>query len=764
MSRVKKRPSSPASELGKDQHSTANDTSFHDLSLDAERYFQCAVQEKKYQELADLLGVSAPSLKAISCGWDGRVWTFPEQDADLNIIGIGTRDKSGKKLFLSGGHRGLIFPPGLDPGRPIFVCEGPSDTAALLTLGFQAVGRPSAHGGVKILIELLRGFETVTVVGENDENGVGQKAAKSVAQQLASAWGRPVRWALPPSGHNDVRAWLGERTRAGLDLADNDACDAAGVEFLKSLEAVTHTIEPADKADGADSQSKRDSQGDVLIGIVETKDVELFHTCDGDSEGYATILADDRAITLPIRSRQFRRWLSREYYTLYNGAPNARAMTDALGVIEGKAIFDGSEHNIHVRLAEHGEAIYLDLGGPEYNYVKIDAAGWSIISSTDAPVRFVRKSGMAPIASPVHGGSLGSLKKHLNVNPDQYVLVLAYLVATLSPHGPHPILVINGEAGTAKTTAARVLRKFVDPNKALVRAAPRDARDLIIAATNSWLVSFDNLSKIQPWLSDSLCRLSTGGGFATRELYSDDSEAIFDARRPIILNGIENIVARGDLRDRAINLTLEPIDESNRLDERTFWRRFDNDAPGILGALLDGVVCGLKGLDDVCLEKLPRMADFCRWAVACSPGLGLGDGKEFLEIYSDDRAAGRLATLDFEPVAAPLISMIENQPEWAGTFTELLDDLEDADAGDDQSRRRQGWPKSARGLSGALRRIASDLREIGVCINFPDRRGRGRDGRTVHINLLKPLAQPSTSSTCAQPALGACEEDIRVDG
>src|SRR5437667_12134418 len=106
------------------------------------------------------------------------------------------------------------------------------------------------------------------------------------------------------------------------------------------------------------------------------------------------------------------------------------------------------------------------------------------------------------------------------------------------PGQPYPVLALHGEQGSGKSTAARLLRKLVDPNVASLRAAPRNEHDLMIAANAGWLLSFDNLSSIPAWLSDALCRLATGGGFATRELYSDDNERIFSAQRLIILTGI----------------------------------------------------------------------------------------------------------------------------------------------------------------------------------------------------------------------------------
>ena len=85
-------------------------------------------------------------------------------------------------------------------------------------------------------------------------------------------------------------------------------------------------------------------------------------------------------------------------------------------------------------------------------------------------------------------------------------------------------------------------------------------------------MTFDNVSGLPSWISDTLCRLATGGGFAVRQLYTDQDEVIFDATRPVILNGIEDIVTRPDLADRALFLQLQPIPEASRRTEVEFWR------------------------------------------------------------------------------------------------------------------------------------------------------------------------------------------------
>src|SRR5438094_10209610 len=92
------------------------------------------------------------------------------------------------------------------------------------------------------------------------------------------------------------------------------------------------------------------------------------------------------------------------------------------------------------------------------------------------------------------------------------------------------------------------------------------------------------------WLSDALCRLASGGSFAD----TDDEEVLFEAARPVLLNGIEDVISRPDLGDRAMCLTLRPIADEQRRPEKDLWREFEIARPRILGALLDAAVQGLR--------------------------------------------------------------------------------------------------------------------------------------------------------------------------
>src|SRR6185437_9835926 len=112
------------------------------------------------------------------------------------------------------------------------------------------------------------------------------------------------------------------------------------------------------------------------------------------------------------------------------------------------------------------------------------------------------------------------------------------------------------------------------------------------------------------WLSDALCRLATGGGFATRMLHTDNAEMIFEASRPILLNGIPSLTDRPDLADRALTVHLKTIPEDQRRPEDELLAEFEAARPRIIAALCDAVSAAMRNVDKVEFEKLPRMADF----------------------------------------------------------------------------------------------------------------------------------------------------------
>ena len=409
-----------------------------------------------------------------------------------------------------------------------------------------------------------------------------------------------------------------------------------------------------------------------------------------------------------------------------------------------------------IRVGGHDGKIYLDLVDAEWRVVEIDVYGWRVVS--DAPVRFIRAGGMLPLPVPKKGGGVEDLRDFVNLRADKgqndpaadtdFILLVAFILATLRDRGPYPGLAITGEEGTAKTTLVQIVRELVDPSKVRERRLPREDRDLFIMAKKAHIISFGNVSAIPEWLSDSLCSLATGGGFGTRTLYTDEDETLFEGMRPVVLNGIE-FATRSDLADRMIFLKLPLIKDQQRLIEEELWADFKRKQPAILGALLDVMAHGLRALPNVPLDKdYPRMADFAHWIAACEGALW--ESGTFKEAYANNRSSANLDVIEGEAVATAVLRLMEVQRDgvWRGTATELLDRLE-AIVGEKEARRRH-WPGSAAALSGRLKRLAPRLRKMGI--KFSRARGGAKGTRGITLKRMVPPKDTENVVSAVRPS------------
>jgi len=476
----------------------------------------------------------------------------------------------------------------------------------------------------------------------------------------------------------------------------------------------------------ADDKSKKESQAALLVKLCSG--IFLFH--DRNDNIYAEIRADDGHLEVwSVRSKGFKRWLSGRFYFEHQKPPSSQAMADALLAIEAEGQHRGPELEVYTRIARHDDAIYLNLCNRRWEAVKITAAGWEVVSRS--PVKFIRPKGMLELPPPAARGSIKAVYDLLNVkSPTDHHLLVAWMVQAMNPAGPYPVLVLDGPQGSAKTSSTRFLRNIVDPSTAAIRTTPREERDLVIAATNGWICAFDNISTLPKWLSDALCRLSTGTGFSTRTLYTDAEEMIFAASRPVILNGISQVVTRHDLMDRAIFINLEPIPEERRREEKDLLQQFKTAHPEILGALCNAVSAALRNEGKMRFDRLPRMADFARWVAAAEEALPWEKG-DFMEAYTRNREMAVDLTLDVDLVGSALLNFMENRDVWEGTPTELLQEL--SLIIDEKVARTHEWPKTAAALSKRIQRAWTSLFQKGIRAERP---ARGNE-RRWHINRLK---------------------------
>lgn len=485
-----------------------------------------------------------------------------------------------------------------------------------------------------------------------------------------------------------------------------------GIDRAKVEEALEEIA--AECLGGDDIEQEKLSQGQHVTKLAEG--AELFHC--GET-AYATVNVHEEGErhneTYSIGSVAFQRWLEARFFRAFGRPATSGAISDAINALSGRAIFHGPEKQVAIRLAHHDGSVYLDLADDTWRAVRITPRGWSIVA--EPPVKFLRRKGMAALPTPAKkGAGIDLLRAMLNVRDEsQFVLLVAWLLGALHPTGPYPVLAINGEHGSAKSTATKMLRRLIDPNKAMVRSLPRDERDLMIQASNSWICAYDNVSGMRRWVSDALCCLATGGGFGTRKLHTDDEEMLFDVKRPVILNGIEEDATKEDLLDRTIQVSLLTIADEARRTEAEVWDDFDLAAPEILGGLLDAAACAMANVGSVKLDRLPRMADFAKWIVAAEQGGALGwEAGTFMSAYGGNRAGADEAVIEQSAIGAALLAAMDAHPEpaWEGSAQQLLKLLKSH--ADQETRDREDWPKTVQKFTALLRRIAPAMRRQGI--------------------------------------------------
>lgn len=182
--------------------------------------FERDTQKAEVERLARSLGVSADSLPRLGCAWAAphRAWAFPMLDGQRAIIGLRLRAEDGRKWAIADSRNGLFFPVGLKSAGPLLVCEGPTDTAAMLDLGYDAIGRPSCTGAVEMVIQAVRTLRRRDVVVVADADGPGIDGADRLARALTEAGRRPK--VIRPLQGKDARAWVqAGATRAVVDCA-----------------------------------------------------------------------------------------------------------------------------------------------------------------------------------------------------------------------------------------------------------------------------------------------------------------------------------------------------------------------------------------------------------------------------------------------------------------------------------------------------------------------------------------------------------------
>jgi hypothetical protein len=521
-----------------------------------------------------------------------------------------------------------------------------------------------------------------------------------------------------------------------------------------------------------DDGAKQKRAADQAIELVLQS--ELVH--DESDIPYALIVQNGIRKVFPIKSRAFKHVLLAMFRKAHGRFLKPGEINEAVFQLAAMATIEGRKVEIDLRVAGDMQCVDIDLGTDDWTMVHITKDGWSVVPHGERLFR--RPKGMLALPEPVRGGNIEDIRRYINVSDNDFPLVVSWLVSALHPSGPYRIFWTQGEYGSAKSSAARILRELIDPNDTPLHSPPRELNNLQLVANQSWVIVFDNMSTTGQALSDELCRISTGGGSARRELYTTDELTSFNAKRPIIITSIHDVVEYPDLLSRCLTVRPEPIAANKVLTETEFWEAFNNDAPQLFGALLDGVVSALANRANVLAKIreqqkwLPVRPDAYVWSIAAAPGLGVS-AESIEQAWMRTTSDAHATTLESCIITVWLLDFLRHRNfEWVGTMGELLNLLEQL-AGPTVTKRRE-WPDNPRALSAMLADITPSLRVM-YGIDHRDLGRKGHDKHRMHsfCKVREEQAAQAAQDAAAHAAHAACSlrrkliatnPDLKLDG
>jgi hypothetical protein len=480
---------------------------------------------------------------------------------------------------------------------------------------------------------------------------------------------------------------------------------------------------------------------ELLVECAEG--IDLFHD---EEVAYARIPLGGHHEVYRVPSRAFADWLTRRLFETHRKAATATPLAAACAVLAMRGKVEGDDRRVNLRVAESDGAIYIDLGDPAWRVVEVSRAGWRVLE--DPPVMFRRPNGMRALPEPVRGGSIAELRPFVNLPDDaQWMLFVGYLLACLRTSAPFPVLAVHGPQGSAKSTLVQIARALVDPNQVSLRVPPKKIDDLIVAANRSWLLCFDNVSGISAELSDAFCMIATGGGLSKRVLFTDDEEYLATVKRGIVLNGIEDLLIRHDLADRAVVLSLPAIADAQRRSARML-DEFLVVRPRIFGALLDGLVAALASearFESV--APISRMRDFTTWGMAASGAFGWNPN-DFYAAHRDNRQEATDQANDADVIVGAVRALIDRDGDWYGTASALHRAL--ATVVSDEVVRSRSWPGAPNALVQRLKRAEHGLRALGIVVVLLQRDGATR-AKPISIRRVGAPPPPTGAAPPAVP-------------
>ncbi len=521
-------------------------------------------------------------------------------------------------------------------------------------------------------------------------------------------------------------------------------------------------------SDEGEIEDTRETTADKVLTLVKEHIQELFINQYG--EPYVAVKINDHLETLHLKHERFRNWVGKLYYDQAEKghAPNSESITTVVNILTANAQFGGNQKELFLRVAsndgndissylQHNQILY-DLTNKDWEIVKITPDGWSIERTEFAVFRRYNARPQVYPSKTYDDDVFDEFIKLLNVtNSDDKLLLKCYMISVLIPGIEKVILGLYGSRGAGKSSMQEFIKIVIDPCTILTFKIPKDVFELIQQLDHNYIAFYNNVSKLDTWVSDMFCSASTGEGASKRALFTDDDDKVYNYKRNVGFNGINLVAIRPDLLDRLIIIKVERISEKDQITKTEMRRRIENIRPKLLGYIFDMLVKYLKFIQsgqDIKFDKLPRMSDFAKTAEIISRCMG-NKNNEFMDAYFRNIELQTDEILNTSLVASAVVKLMsggtwknekyqdEEYPyleRWNGDATKLLGEL-DLVVGD-KVQRNKWWPKLPNILSRRLNEVKANLLEGGLQVE------EGNQDRATRIkNIVISRVQQGTGNT-----------------
>ena len=465
-----------------------------------------------------------------------------------------------------------------------------------------------------------------------------------------------------------------------------------------------------------------------LIRIGEGKVKSFF--LDQFDNAFAEVVQDKYNMILPLESKKFRDLLAAELYAKYEKGAFHSAIDQAISTFRGRAL-QNSRRFLYTRchLTEDNQGnpkeIIYDLTRNDWTYVRIASTGFELAQSI--PITFYRHFGTqdSQVLPEEHDKEIGyyfdSLRPFTNItDDDDWLLLKTWIVCSYIDCIPRPALVPFGSAGSAKSTTCRFLKELIDPCSIKELTLHKRIDDLLVMFSKHYFVSFDNVSYINSDQSDEISKAITGSGSQKRALFTNADTYTTTFKRAIAINGVNNVLWKTDLIDRALCIELERINPLKRLEERVIERQFRELKPKILYDIFIILSKTLSTYPDIKLKFLPRMADFTKWGEAVSQAMGYPDGM-FAKIYQEKLMKQNAQALSSSIVSQVLLKFFEKldseNSSWEGSPTDFYKVFTETAAEMRMSERQEGFPRGAQSFSRRVNELRANFKDVGIDIS-----------------------------------------------